>query len=106
MYLKIILICISINLFQGVQEEVRKVNKVDGHRSNLTEKNSLNDLKQSLGVDTTSSGVVIVSGVAKKKDNNTRGELIEQNQDALEVCHKSIINKYILHMFRKFLVFI
>ncbi|KAL5240835.1 hypothetical protein ACI65C_008245 [Semiaphis heraclei] len=69
---------------QGVQEEVRKVNKVDGHRSNLTEKNSLNDLKQSLGVDTTSSGVVIVSGVAKKKDNNTRGELIEQNQDALE----------------------
>jgi len=99
-------IFISINLFQGVQEEVRKVNKVDGHRSNLTEKNSLNDLKQSLGVDTTSSGVVIVSGVAKKKDNNTRGELIEQNQDALEVCYKSIINKYILHMFQKFLVFI
>jgi len=68
-----------------VQEEVRKVNKVDGHRSNLIDKNSFNDLKQSLGVDTTSSGVVIVSGVAKKKDNNTRGELIEQNQDALEV---------------------
>lgn len=90
-------IFISINLFQGVQEEVRKVNKVDGHRSNLTEKNSLNDLKQSLGVDTTSSGVVIVSGVAKKKDNNTRGELIEQNQDALEVCYKLIINKHILH---------
>lgn len=73
------------NLIQGVQEEVRKVNKVDGHRSNLTDKSSANDLKQSLGVDTTSSGVVIVSGVAKKKDNNTRGELIEQNQDALEV---------------------
>lgn len=78
-------IFIRVNLFQGVQEEVRKVNKVDGHRSNLSEKNSLNDLSQSLGVDTTSSGVVIVSGVAKKKDNNTRGELIEQNQDALEV---------------------
>lgn len=75
----------NINTFQGVQEEVRKVNKVDGHRSNLSEKTSLNDLKQNLGVDTTSSGVVIVSGVAKKKDNNTRGELIEQNQDALEV---------------------
>lgn len=72
-------------LIQGVQEEVRKVNKVDGHRSNLNDKSSANDLKQSVGVDTTSSGVVIVSGVAKKKDNNTRGELIEQNQDALEV---------------------
>lgn len=52
------------------------------------DKNSSNDLKQNLGVDTTSSGVVIVSGVAKKKDNNTRGELIEQNQDALEVILK------------------
>lgn len=67
---------------------MRKVNKVDGHRSNLPDKNSSNDLGQNLGVDTTSSGVVIVSGVAKKKDNNTRGELIEQNQDALEVWFK------------------
>lgn len=79
-----VLVTFYNNLFQGVQEEVRKVNKVDGHRSNLSDKNSY-DIKQSLGVDTTSSGVVIVSGVAKKKDNNTRGELIEQNQDALEV---------------------
>lgn len=51
----------------------------------MPDKNSSSDLKNTLGVDTTSSGVVIVSGVAKKKDNNTRGELIEQNQDALEV---------------------
>lgn len=64
---------------------MRKVNKVDGHRSSLSDKTSSSDFKQNQGVDTTSSGVVIVSGVAKKKDNNTRGELIEQNQDALEV---------------------
>lgn len=34
-----------------------------------------------------------MSGVAKKKDNNTRGELIEQNQDALEVLPKLKLNK-------------
>lgn len=51
---------------------------------------------QNLGVDTTSSGVVIVSGVAKKKDNNTRGELIEQNQDALEVILNIDLYVYIL----------
>jgi ATP-dependent RNA helicase DDX46/PRP5 len=36
-------------------------------------------------VNSNSSGVVIVTGVAKKKVDKKKGELIEQNQDGLEV---------------------
>nr|CAD7401541.1 unnamed protein product [Timema poppensis] len=62
---------------QEVQEEVRKVNKIDGKKPD-----------GKIGgapVNTNSSGVVIVSGVAKKKADKKKGELIEQNQDGLEV---------------------
>nr|CAD7200591.1 unnamed protein product [Timema douglasi] len=61
---------------QEVQEEVRKVNKIDGKKPD-----------GKIGgapVNTNSSGVVIVSGVAKKKADKKKGELIEQNQDGLE----------------------
>ncbi|KDR12484.1 probable ATP-dependent RNA helicase DDX46 [Zootermopsis nevadensis] len=60
---------------QGVQEEVRKVNKIDGKKT---------DGKSGTAVNTNSSGVVIVTGVAKKKVDKKKGELIEQNQDGLE----------------------
>lgn len=60
---------------QGVQEEVRKVNKIDGKKP---------DGKPGTAVNTNSSGVVIVTGVAKKKVDKKKGELIEQNQDGLE----------------------
>ena len=36
-------------------------------------------------MNSNSSGVVIVTGVAKKKVDKKKGELIEQNQDGLEV---------------------
>jgi hypothetical protein len=36
-------------------------------------------------VNSNTSGVVIVTGVAKKKVDKKKGELIEQNQDGLEV---------------------
>jgi hypothetical protein len=63
-------------MLQGVQEEVRKVNKIDGKKT---------DGKPGSAVNTNSSGVVIVTGVAKKKVDKKKGELIEQNQDGLEV---------------------
>jgi methionine-rich copper-binding protein CopC len=55
---------------------VRKVNKIDGKKT---------DGKPGSAVNTNSSGVVIVTGVAKKKVDKKKGELIEQNQDGLEV---------------------
>jgi ATP-dependent RNA helicase DDX46/PRP5 len=55
---------------------VRKVNKIDGRKT---------DGKSGTAVNTNSSGVVIVTGVAKKKVDKKKGELIEQNQDGLEV---------------------
>lgn len=57
-----------------MQEEVRKVNKLD---SKAPKSNSANS-------GTQSGGVVIVTGVAKKKIQKQKGELIEQNQDGLE----------------------
>lgn len=57
-----------------MQEEVRKVNKLD---SKAPKSNSANSGAQS-------GGVVIVTGVAKKKVQKQKGELIEQNQDGLE----------------------
>lgn len=67
-------------MLQGVQEEVRKVNKIDGKKT---------DGKPGTAVNSNSSGVVIVTGVAKKKVDKKKGELIEQNQDGLEVCTTS-----------------
>ncbi|KAL1123116.1 hypothetical protein AAG570_002204, partial [Ranatra chinensis] len=59
---------------QEVHEEVRKVNKLGGKGEVGEVKNSSN-----------ASGVVIVTGVAKRKmDVKKKGELIEQNQDGLE----------------------
>lgn len=60
-----------------VQEEVRKVNKLD----NKGGKNANNGTGTG---GTQSGGVVIVTGVAKKKVQKQKGELIEQNQDGLE----------------------
>ena len=57
-----------------VQEEVRKVNKLD----NKGGKNANNGTGTG---GTQSGGVVIVTGVAKKKVQKQKGELIEQNQD-------------------------
>lgn len=70
----------SFYVLQGVQEEVRKVNKIDGKKT---------DGKPGTAVNSNSSGVVIVTGVAKKKVDKKKGELIEQNQDGLEVCATS-----------------
>ncbi|ENN75973.1 hypothetical protein D910_10718, partial [Dendroctonus ponderosae] len=56
---------------QGVQEEVRNINKIHvkkGNKNGSSKKGSL----------------VIVTGVAKKKVDKNKGELIEQNQDGLE----------------------
>ena len=39
---------------------------------------------------TNASGIVIMTGVAKKKVDKRKGELIEQNQDGLEVSGISI----------------
>lgn len=61
---------------QQVQEEVRKVNKLD----NKAPKSANNGTNSG----TQSGGVVIVTGVAKKKVQKQKGELIEQNQDGLE----------------------
>lgn len=64
-------------LSKQVQEEVRKVNKLDNKGS----KNANNGTGTG---GTQSGGVVIVTGVAKKKVQKQKGELIEQNQDGLE----------------------
>ncbi|XP_043483493.1 probable ATP-dependent RNA helicase DDX46 isoform X2 [Leptopilina heterotoma] len=60
-----------------VQEEVRKVNKLD-NKNPKTSNNGPNT-----GV-TQTTGVLIVTGVAKRKVQKHKGELIEQNQDGLE----------------------
>lgn len=64
-----------------VHEEVRKVNKLDNPNANGTEN------KSSTNGASSSSGIVIVTGVANKvaEDQKRKGELIEQNQDGLEV---------------------
>ncbi|KAL9695417.1 hypothetical protein quinque_014702 [Culex quinquefasciatus] len=57
-----------------VNEEVRKVNKITGPAPKAAE-----------GKAATSSGVTIITGVAKKNTETVKkGELIEQNQDGLE----------------------
>ncbi|XP_018323834.1 probable ATP-dependent RNA helicase DDX46 [Agrilus planipennis] len=56
---------------QGVQEEVRKINKLDLK-------------KNKSDVASSKKGMVIVTGIAKTKINKDKGELIEQNQDGLE----------------------
>lgn len=61
---------------------MRKVNKIDGKKS---------DGKPGTAVNSNSSGVVIVTGVAKKKVDKKKGELIEQNQDGLEVGYVVIM---------------
>ncbi|XP_035720867.1 probable ATP-dependent RNA helicase DDX46 [Vespa mandarinia] len=58
-----------------VQEEVRKVNKLDSKTPKSTNNGTDPGNRQS---------VVIVTGVAKKKVQKQKGELIEQNQDGLE----------------------
>lgn len=61
--------------FQEVNEEVKKVNKLDAGSGDGKPTPASNP-----------SGVVIVTGVAKKKiEQKRKGELIEQNQDGLEV---------------------
>ncbi|XP_049803386.1 probable ATP-dependent RNA helicase DDX46 [Schistocerca nitens] len=60
---------------KGVQEEVRKVNKLDSKKP---------DGKPGTVVNSNTTGVVIMTGVAKKKVDKKKGELIEQNQDGLE----------------------
>lgn len=60
---------------KGVQEEVRKVNKLDSKKP---------DGKPGTIVNSNTTGVVIMTGVAKKKVDKKKGELIEQNQDGLE----------------------
>ncbi|RZF39802.1 hypothetical protein LSTR_LSTR000450 [Laodelphax striatellus] len=61
---------------QGVQEEVRKVNKIEGAKRTADGQGKVPPAG--------SGGLVIVTGVAKKKADNKKGELIEQNQDGLE----------------------
>ena len=60
-----------------MQQEIRKVNKID----NKTPK-SLNNGTNSVAAQ--SGGVMIVTGIAKRKVQKHKGELIEQNQDGLE----------------------
>lgn len=55
---------------------MRKVNKLDS-KAPKNSNNGTNSGAQS-------GGVVIVTGVAKKKVQKQKGELIEQNQDGLE----------------------
>lgn len=64
-------------MFFQVQEEVRKVNKLDPNRSKPTNNGTGTGAPQT-------GGVVIVTGVAKKQVAKQKGELIEQNQDGLE----------------------
>uniref|UniRef100_A0A8D8S989 Probable ATP-dependent RNA helicase DDX46 n=1 Tax=Cacopsylla melanoneura TaxID=428564 RepID=A0A8D8S989_9HEMI len=56
---------------QGVQDEMRKVNKPD-----------IPEVKTEGG--NKPSGVVIVTGVVKKSEERKKGELMEENQDGLE----------------------
>lgn len=57
---------------RGVQEEVRKINKLDMKKPAKPDPNNKK------------SNLVIVTGIAKSKVNSNKGELIEQNQDGLE----------------------
>lgn len=66
-----------------VQEEVRKVNHVEG-RPIAGTNGSTGTLTTTAGSSGQNGGVVIVTGVAKKKIQKEKGELIEQNQDGLE----------------------
>lgn len=62
-----------------VQEEVRKVNKVDNKGTKSTNNGT------AMGSGGQTGGVTIVTGVAKNmKVQKQKGELIEQNQDGLE----------------------
>ncbi|XP_075221256.1 pre-mRNA processing factor 5 isoform X2 [Lycorma delicatula] len=87
---------------QEVQEEVRKVNKLDSKKGGENKSGGQQQPQQSQqqqqqqqqqvqqqqsgqqGPPGSGSGIVIVTGVAKKKADNRKGELIEQNQDGLE----------------------
>ncbi|XP_033229972.1 probable ATP-dependent RNA helicase DDX46 isoform X2 [Belonocnema kinseyi] len=60
-----------------VQEEVRKVNKLDNKNPKTLNNGTNTGAPQS-------GGVMIVTGVAKRKVQKHKGELIEQNQDGLE----------------------
>lgn len=60
-----------------VQEEVRKVNKLDNKNPKTTNNGPNTGVTQT-------TGVLIVTGVAKRKVQKHKGELIEQNQDGLE----------------------
>lgn len=60
-----------------VQEEVRKVNKLDNKNPKSTNNGANTGVTQT-------TGVMIVTGVAKRKVQKHKGELIEQNQDGLE----------------------
>ncbi|KAK7869476.1 hypothetical protein R5R35_008192 [Gryllus longicercus] len=62
---------------QGVQEEVRRVNKLDNKKGEPK-------AGAAPATNNSGSGVVIMTGVAKKKADKRKGELIEQNQDGLE----------------------
>lgn len=59
---------------KGIEIEVKKINKLSKPITQTTNNSS-----------TTNSGVMIVTGTAKKQKNEVnKGELIEQNQDGLE----------------------
>lgn len=64
----------------GIQEEVRKINRVDMRGGVMKS-------TKPISVGTGEAGAkkpVIIMGVAKKVDAKKKGELMEQNQDALE----------------------
>ncbi|KAF7997590.1 hypothetical protein HCN44_006161 [Aphidius gifuensis] len=67
----------------GVQEEVRKFNNVEG-KGKIGSTNGTTGNGSGTAGTSQSGGVVIVTGVAKKKIQKEKGELIEQNQDGLE----------------------
>lgn len=56
----------------------------------------VNKLDENKAVNQTPGGVVIMTGVAKKKSEQKRkGELIEQNQDGLEVLANCLVLPFI-----------
>uniref|UniRef100_T1IN03 Probable ATP-dependent RNA helicase DDX46 n=1 Tax=Strigamia maritima TaxID=126957 RepID=T1IN03_STRMM len=58
---------------QGMQEEVRRINKLDMQKMGRQEAQAILRGK-----------VTMMSGIAKKREDKKKGELIEQDQDALE----------------------
>ncbi|GLH09143.1 Putative ATP-dependent RNA helicase DDX46 [Gryllus bimaculatus] len=68
---------IQLTKLDGVQEEVRRVNKLDNKKGEPK-------AGAAPATNNSGSGVVIMTGVAKKKADKRKGELIEQNQDGLE----------------------